>query len=292
MSRTIESLATLLVRRAARSAPSSLAARLEEEWLADIQERTSSTARLRFAVGCCWASVAIGLEHRPFPVPAASTPQGHASMLVEPPRFFSSRALTFGLVVSLHAAIFCGLIMARTEYFKPAEPPAIEPRVIDQPPPAPIKPEPPRFNHYIDQPTSPPVLPPVEPTRDRIAPIISVDPNSVISQPPGSLASLPPREAVRVQGGVGPGFPHPDDFYPDSSRRMEEQGATVLRVCVDAGGRLNAEPATSETSGSGRLDAAAIKLAKAGSGHYRPTTEDGRPVPSCYPLKIRFQLRN
>jgi hypothetical protein len=33
-------------------------------------------------------------------------------------------------------------------------------------------------------------------------------------------------------------------------------------------------------------------LARAGSGHYRPTTEDGRPVTACYPIKIRFELRN
>jgi hypothetical protein len=49
---------------------------------------------------------------------------------------------------------------------------------------------------------------------------------------------------------------------------------------------------TTQTSGSGRLDTAAIRLAKAGSGHYRPSTDDGRPVSSCYPFKIRFQLKN
>jgi len=33
------------------------------------------------------------------------------------------------------------------------------------------------------------------------------------------------------------------------------------------------------------------QLARAGSGHYRATTEDGQPVNSCYPLGIRFQLK-
>jgi hypothetical protein len=36
----------------------------------------------------------------------------------------------------------------------------------------------------------------------------------------------------------------------------------------------------------------ALKLAKAGSGHYLATTEDGRPVNSCYPFRIRFQIKN
>jgi TonB family protein len=291
MNRTTESLSTALVRRAARSAPGSLAARLEEEWLADIQERTSSLGRLRFALGCCWAGFAIGLEHRPFRVTAASSPQGPAATLVEPARFFSSRAVTFGFVLSLHAAIFGGLMMAGSKYYhKSAEPPAIEPHVIDRPAP-PIKPAPPQFNRYIDRTRSPPPLLPVEPTEDTPLAPIPADTNTLRASPPDTLAS-PPRQTVHVQGGIGAGFPHPADYYPDASRRLEEEGATLLRVCVDAGGRLNAEPVTAETSGSLRLDAAAIRLAKAASGHYRPTTEDGRPVPSCYPLKIRFQLRD
>jgi hypothetical protein len=118
MSRTTEALIIALVRRAARTAPSPLSARLEEEWLADLHERASGLPRLRFAVGCYWASVAIGLEHRPLNVPVVGAAQGHAPMIVAPPGFFSSRAVTFGLVLSLHAAVFCALMMAGTKYLK------------------------------------------------------------------------------------------------------------------------------------------------------------------------------
>jgi hypothetical protein len=41
-------------------------------------------------------------------------------------------------------------------------------------------------------------------------------------------------------------------------------------------------------AGSGNLGAAA--LATAGPGHYRSTTQDGQPVSSCYPLRMRFAL--
>ena len=41
-----------------------------------------------------------------------------------------------------------------------------------------------------------------------------------------------------------------------------------------------------------RLNEGALRLAKAGSGHYGATIEDGRPVNSCYPFRIRFDLRN
>jgi hypothetical protein len=290
MSRTTEALIISLVRRAARSAPSSLSTRLEEEWLADMHERTSGLSRLRFAVGCYWASVAIGLEHRPFSVPVASTAQGSASMIVEPPRFFSSRALMFGLVLSVHAAVFCGLMTAGNTFFKPAEPPALQPRVIDQPLPQ-IKPPPLDLSHsLLDKLHVRLLLPPLEHPVAPTPPAIGGD--LVLPQTPSGADSSSPREIVRVPGGLGPTFPHPDDYYPDASRRSAEQGATVLQVCVDAAGRLTSDPMPSQTSGSGRLDTAAIKLAKAGSGHYRPATEDGRPVASCYPVKIRFQLRN
>jgi TonB family protein len=292
MSQTTEAFISALVRRAARTAPSSLSARLEEEWLADMHERTSGLSRLRFAVGCYWASVAIGLEHRTAGVAVASTAPGNVSLIVEPPRFFSSRALTFGLVLSLHAALFAGLMMAGTKLFKPVEPPAIQPRVIDQPPPPPVDVPPvntPR--RFVDEFTVLPKLPPVEPPEEPMVPKIESDPPAP-PEPPGTSANSSPREIVRVQGGAGTTFPHAGDYYPDASRRSEEQGAAVLRVCVDAAGRLTSDPVSTESSGSGRLDAAAIKLAKAGTGHYRPTTQDGRPVADCYPIKIRFELRN
>jgi TonB family protein len=97
---------------------------------------------------------------------------------------------------------------------------------------------------------------------------------------------------TRVQGGPGSGFPNPDDFYPSAARRLEEQGLAVVRVCVDANGRLTSDPTTIQGSGSDRLDAGALQLAKAGSGHYRASTEDGRPLNACFPLRVRFQLRN
>ena len=291
MSQTTEALISALVRRAARTAPSSLSARLEEEWLADMQERTSGLSRLRFAVGCYWASVAIGLEH---PTRQRRCGEHRARRRLADHRaaallFVSRGDLRTGVEPACGA--FCGLMMAGTKLFKPVEPPAIQPRVIDQPPP-PIKAPPvdtPRW--FVDEFTVLPKLPPVDPPEEPILPKIVNDPPAP-PQPPGTIGNSPPREIVRVQGGTGTTFPHPDDYYPDASRRSEEQGAAVLRVCVDAAGRLTSDPVSTESSGSGRLDAAAIKLAKAGSGHYRPTTEDGRPVAACYPIKIRFQLRN
>jgi len=65
-----------------------------------------------------------------------------------------------------------------------------------------------------------------------------------------------------------------------------------VQVCVDRAGRLTADPVIAQSSGSARLDEGARKLARAGSGHYRATTEEGRPVNDCYGFRIRFDLKD
>jgi hypothetical protein len=47
-----------------------------------------------------------------------------------------------------------------------------------------------------------------------------------------------------------------------------------------------------QSSASARLDEGALKLARAGSGHYRATTEGGRAVSACYAFRIRFEFRD
>lgn len=58
-----------------------------------------------------------------------------------------------------------------------------------------------------------------------------------------------------------------------------------------AAGVADDGPAVAEPAAE-RLDEGALRLAKAGPGHYGATTEGGRPVNSCYPFRIRFDLRN
>jgi periplasmic protein TonB len=113
------------------------------------------------------------------------------------------------------------------------------------------------------------------------------------SPEPDSAPPTPeaPSPVQRVAGGPGAGFPDTADFYPSLSIRLEEQGTSVVRVCVDSRGKLSSDPSTVRSSGSARLDEGALRLARAASGHYRPATEDGQPVSSCYPLGIRFQLK-
>ena len=102
---------------------------------------------------------------------------------------------------------------------------------------------------------------------------ITPQPNEQPAAPPP-----PPRVVQRVPGGPGRGFPNTDDFYPPTSLRLREEGTALVHVCVDEQGKLTGEPSITGSSGHPRLDEGALKLAKTGSGRYRPTTEDGRPV--------------
>jgi TonB family protein len=101
----------------------------------------------------------------------------------------------------------------------------------------------------------------------------------------------PPSAIARVTGGPGDGFPNTEDFYPAAARRLGESGAVIVSVCVNALGRLSKEPQVMQSSGSLKLDGGAVRLAKAGSGHYRATTENGQAVSSCFPMRVRFELR-
>ena len=111
----------------------------------------------------------------------------------------------------------------------------------------------------------------------------------VVAPPP---PPAPTHQAVRVAGGPGKNFPSTDDYYPSASARLGESGTATVHVCTDTKGKLTEDPKLETTSGIGRLDEGALKLAKAASGRYKPATEDGNPIASCFGFRIKFQLRN
>jgi TonB family protein len=281
-----------LIHHAACRAPEPLSHRLEEEWLADLAARRSAMSRLRLAVGCCWATGVIALEHQPSSVPAASSVMAgnFVSAYGQPSfGFFSRRTITLIMVVSLHAAVFYGLLTTFTHSHGSAPPPPLQNQVIETSHPKILPPQ-----------LSTPIFDKLRikiPEREFNVPV-EHDPSHDVtayvpppSSPPDSR-SAPAHVVNQVQGGPGTGFPNPDDFYPPLARYSEEQGIATVRVCVDVHGRLTSDPTTLQGTGSRRLDEGALKLARAGSGHYRATTEDGQPVNSCYPFRIRFQLKN
>jgi TonB family protein len=289
-----------LVHRAAQRAPDTLSERLEEEWLADMAERRGSFSRLRLALGCYWATHAIAREHsvaareQRVATVAAAGPRvaqvNFAGYAQETASLFSGRSATFLLVAALHAAVLCGLAVGISAKFTKVIPTRIEAKYIEKRLPPIDLPLPPTPNWSSPTVDRPPIdrLPPIEPES-----LPTGDVKAATTEPPRIDVTLqPPAKVIRVLGEPGKSFPNTADFYPPASIRGGEMGVAAVRACVDGNGRLTSDPTIVQSTGKPRLDEAALRLARAGSGHYRATTEDGKPVSSCYAFGIRFDLRN
>ncbi len=283
-----------LIHQAAQRAPEAVSSRLEEEWRADLESRSAALSRLSFAAGCCWASLVIANDYpRNTVTPAvAAAPANELVTLVDRNfGYFSLRSATLFLIAGLHAALFYGLIASLSHTHRARAPDELQNQPVksELPKKAPFALSAPERNRVIRVPKAN-VDPPA---RLNFANDLTIDvsdrPREVISRPP--LPESPSRTVQRMAGGPGAGFPDAADFYPSPSIRLGEEGLTTVQVCVDTKGRLTSAPTTLMGSGIARLDGAALRLARAGSGHYRAGTEDGQPVTSCYPLAVRFQLK-
>jgi periplasmic protein TonB len=106
------------------------------------------------------------------------------------------------------------------------------------------------------------------------------------------VRAAPPPAPVRTTAlqAIQNDFPSTDEYYPDASRRLGEQGTALVKLCIGDGGRVVGDPAIERSSGSSRLDQAAVRYAKATSGHFRPATRNGVAVTECVSLPIKFQL--
>lgn len=277
-------IAVGLIQHAARKAPAALSERLEEEWLADLEGRHGGFARLRFALGCLWATRVIALELAA-PVRAAAA-TGTATLLDAPgAALFSRRTTVAALIGILHVLVIVGLASGiASEVLQPVSPPLVVDFMPKAPQhPAPPPPSAPAFKQF------PPHLPPPIRLNDATAGAGAITVATAEAPPPAAAA--PHKQVARVSGGPGRGFPNTADYYPPPSIRLEEKGVASVQVCVDGAGRLTADPVIAQSSGSARLDAGALRLARAGSGHYLPSTEDGRAVSSCYAFGVRFELK-
>src|SRR5262245_12968576 len=282
--RRIDALAGKLIRRAARNTTSSLSQRLEEEWLADMATRRGQMTRLRLALGCWWAARVIAHERALTCLAPAGSPGGDQIAAAYAPHdssFPSRRTLALLVIASLHAGLIYLLAIGLVHQVIEVPPAVIHANVAVDAQRHPLPPPPPKVTlapaHAVNVPQ--PEFP-VEAaaSSNAIAP-------APIERP--SEGSTQPRPAVdRVPGGPAKGFPNTADYYPDASRRLGETGVASVRVCIDSQGRLTTDPTIAQTSGSARLDAGALKLAKAGSGYYRATTEDGRAGPSSGAFRL------
>jgi hypothetical protein len=113
MQSEIDGVSKWLIHHAALQAPESLSSRLEEEWLADLECRSTVLSRLGLALGCCWATVLIANDYSRIRVPAATpvvATKGYVTLADRNFSYFSLRSGTLFLILGLHAALFGGLV--------------------------------------------------------------------------------------------------------------------------------------------------------------------------------------
>jgi len=108
-----------------------------------------------------------------------------------------------------------------------------------------------------------------------------------------------PREAQRDPVAIAPAVPDTplrfeavrpsDEYYPPAAIRMAIEGATIIRACTDARGRLVGTPSVVRSSRASLLDAAAIKWASEAL-RFQPATQAGRAIEACKEFRVSFRL--
>ncbi|SFA93399.1 protein TonB [Collimonas sp. OK607] len=81
----------------------------------------------------------------------------------------------------------------------------------------------------------------------------------------------------------------PDVKYPAVSKRMGEEGKSIIRVLINEKGRAE-RAEVQKSSGSSRLDDAARQAVM--RALFKPYMEDGKPMPVFAIVPINFQLSN
>ena len=199
----------------------------------------------------------------------------------------SKRGLVFLGVIAIHVVLIWGLANGFAMKIVESIAPPIDTKLIEEkkddelpPPPPPPKMEIPPVE------VPPPVVDIQIPVETNSTALTNVTDRPAPPAPPPPVAAAPVQRTPIRQNPKSQ-QPNMDDYYPPTSKRLGEEGVAKVNVCVSAAGKVESAE-LAETSGTPRLDEAAVKVAKA----YRllPATENGKPVQACAPLPIRFKL--
>jgi len=234
----------------------------------------------------------------PAPARTPDTALAHARPAATP---MSATVVVF--VATLHVAALAGLFRDATPTAPPAATPLMARLVVEEQarsappaatPPAPRPaPRPRPASHRQAAPTTAPAPVAEAPVAEAPVTMPSAEPTPT----PTAAPAAPKAPAATAPAAVPVSAPrfdaaylnNPPPAYPPLSRRLGEEGRTVLRVFVDADGR----PARSElatSSGSPRLDQAA--LAAVARWRFVPARQGETAVGAWVLVPIAFTLRH
>lgn len=107
----------------------------------------------------------------------------------------------------------------------------------------------------------------------------------------GDMATVPPDPVVVAPTALSyRATRSPNEYYPASSLRMQEEGAAIVRVCVGAAGQIEGKPQIERSSGSRSLDVAALAWVRE-AVQFTPATRNGEAVTACKGFRVNFTLR-
>jgi protein TonB len=206
----------------------------------------------------------------------------------EPSLFSGKRGVAFLVVIALHVIIGYGFYSGLARRIVQTVIPPVEIAQIDKPKPDDKPPPPPPKLEEIKPYVPPPEFVDIQAPQENTTAITQVTQSNV----PAPVA--PPAPVVQHHSTRPLMDPkHPlkigEDYYPDASKRANEEGRCIVSLHVAADGRvLDASIQTS--SGFPRLDDACLKGVK--GAKMIPATEDGKPVESTVLQGIVWKLTN
>jgi len=207
----------------------------------------------------------------------------------EPSLFSGRRGGAFLVVIVLHVvvgwAFYTGLAKRlASSIIPPVEIAQIDkPKDVDKPPPPPPKLE--EIKPYVPPPEFVDIQAPQEQT-NAIAVVTQTQP---VAAPPPVAAAPPPKAGTPPR--VDPKHPLKigEEWYPDASKRANEEGRCTVQVTVAVDGHISGE-SLQTSSGFPRLDEACLKAVH--GLKMMPATEDGKPVEKTVALPIAWKLTN
>jgi protein TonB len=186
-----------------------------------------------------------------------------------------SRVTSLGLVIGIHVVIISALIVGLSND-------QLRKEVMDI------------SASVVAKKAAPKDLPPPPPAMVRPPPTIAAPPPQIV------IAAPPPVVAAPVVAAPPPPPPptelksiektHTLPPYPALSQRMGEQGTTLLKVAIDNTGKVT-DCTVVTSSGSTRLDAAAVEYVKA-NWRWQPPTQAGKPVAATTEVSVKWDLKN
>ena len=205
----------------------------------------------------------------------------------EPSLFSGRRGAALIAVIILHIllvwAFYTGLAQKLAQkIIPPVEIAQIDkPKEVDKPPPPPPKLE--EIKPFVPPPEFVDIAAaPAETTAITQTTQVATAPAPVVQQaPPAPRAStgikMDPRHPLKIG----------EDYYPDASKRANEEGRCVVQVTVSASGKITGE-SIQTSSGFPRLDEACLKGVH--GQQVIPATEDGKPVEKTVAIPIVWKL--